>query len=278
MAYKRVLTVQDISCVGQCSLTVALPVLSACGAETCVLPSAVLSTHTGGFSGVHFRDLSEDIPAIADHWRREGIDFDAVYTGYLGGIRQIESVSEALLPMTAPGGRIVVDPAMADGGKLYSGFDEAYVDAMRGLCARADVILPNLTEACMLTGTPFTEAYDGTWIQRLLEKLEALGAPDVVLTGVGFGPEQTGIALRSGGENRYYPQKKLPGSFHGTGDLFASAFVGASMQGKNLWEAARIAADFTALCIRNTLKEPAHRYGVKFEPVLGTLIGMLGLK
>ena len=275
MAYKRILTVQDISCVGQCSLTVALPVLSACGVETCVLPSAVLSTHTGGFSGVHFRDLSEDIPAIADHWRREGIHFDAVYTGYLGGTRQIESAEEALLPLTAPGGLVVVDPAMADNGKLYSGFDETYVDAMRGLCGRADVILPNLTEGCMLTGTPFEEAYDETWIRHLLKKLEALGAPCVVLTGVGFAPNQTGVALCRDGEIRYCAQEKLGGTFHGTGDLFASAFVGASMQGKCPEEAARIAADFTALCIRNTLEEPAHWYGIKFEPALGALTQML---
>ena len=148
MKYNRILTIQDISCLGQCSMTVALPILSACGQETVILPSAVLSTHTGGFTKPHIRDLTEDLPGIQAHWLREGIRFDAIYTGYLGSIRQIGMVADMMDTLPVPGGKIIVDPAMADHGKLYSGFDAAYVEAMKALCAKADVLLPNLTEAC----------------------------------------------------------------------------------------------------------------------------------
>ena len=160
MEYKRILTVQDISCVGQCSLTVALPILSACGHETAILPSAVLSTHTAGFSGYTFRDLTEDIPGICAHWVKEGIKFDAIYTGYLGTREQIADVAQVFDTLLKEGGKIIVDPAMADHGKLYSGFDMEYARAMGDLCKKADVILPNLTECCLLTGMPFRESYD----------------------------------------------------------------------------------------------------------------------
>ena len=142
MSYKRVLTVQDISCVGQCSLTVALPILSACGLETCILPSAVLSTHTGGFSGYTFRDLTEDMPAIEAHWVKENIRFDAVYTGYLGSAKQIDYVKCMLRSLSKPETLAVIDPAMADNGKLYVGFDDAFVECMRTLAGEADYLLP----------------------------------------------------------------------------------------------------------------------------------------
>ena len=151
MPYKKILTIQDISCVGQCSLTVALPILSACGMENCILPSAVLSTHTAGFSGFTVRDLTEDIPGIAAHWRKEGIAFDAIYTGYLGSTKQIEYIEDFFKTVAAPGCVKIVDPAMADHGKLYAGFDMAYAMAMAKLCKKADVILPNLTESCLMT-------------------------------------------------------------------------------------------------------------------------------
>ncbi|MCR5718106.1 MAG: bifunctional hydroxymethylpyrimidine kinase/phosphomethylpyrimidine kinase, partial [Oscillospiraceae bacterium] len=160
MYYPKLLTIQDISCVGQCSLTAALPILSASGAETCILPSAVLSTHTGGFTGFTFRDLTEDMPSIAAHWKKEGISFDAVYTGYLGSIRQIQIVQDIFAELRRPGAKTFVDPAMADNGVLYSIFDMPYVNAMKPLCFGADVILPNLTEACLLTDMPYRETYD----------------------------------------------------------------------------------------------------------------------
>lgn len=272
MSYKRVLTIQDISCVGQCSLTVALPILSACGVETCILPSAVLSTHTGGFDKPHIRDLTEDIPEIAAHWRSQGIKFDVIYTGYLGSIRQIDMVSEIMSTMLAPGGKTVVDPAMADHGRLYSGFDEAYAAAMGVLCAGADVVVPNVTEGCMLTGHPYTEAPDRETVDTLLAALHDMGAKSVVLTGVGDSPDQTGAAIWENGEIHRHNQRKIPKSCHGTGDIFASVLAGALARGKALREAAALAADFTGQCIENTYRDPAHWYGVKFEPALPMLI------
>ena len=158
--YKKILTIQDISCVGQCSLTVALPILSACGVETCVLPSAVLSTHTAGFTGFTVRDLSDDMPAIKNHWLKEGIRFDAIYTGYLGSTQQIDYVADIFAETAAEGCVKVVDPAMADNGKLYPAFDEVYVEGMKGLCAKADYVLPNITEACFLAGVEYRTEYD----------------------------------------------------------------------------------------------------------------------
>jgi pyridoxine kinase len=272
--YRRILTVQDISCLGQCSMTVALPILSACGHETCVLPTAVLSTHTGGFGAVHYRDLSGEISPILAHWRRENIHFDAVYAGYLGSIEQIELVQNLFDTMLSEGGARVLDPAMADHGKLYQGFDENYVEAMKALCTHADVLIPNLTEACLLTGTPYETRNDQEFARELLGKLGNL-CPCVVLTGVGDAPDRTGVALLQNGEIRFYHHEKLPKSYHGTGDIFASAFVGAWQQGNSLEAAVKIAADFTSLCIRKTWEKPAHWYGVKFEEALPELIRML---
>jgi len=275
MAYQRILTIQDISCVGQCSLTVALPVLSACGIETCVLPSAVLSTHTGGFSGYTFRDLTEDIPAIQKHWQKEGILFDAVYTGYLGSEKQIDSVADIFRTMTAPGGKIIVDPAMGDHGKLYAGFDAAYAAAMKRLCLCADVIVPNITEACSMTGLPYCEAYDEQYIRALLDALTADGMRNIVLTGVSFCPEETGVVVYENRQYSYYKHPRIPRAFHGTGDIYASAFTGAWVRGFSLQDAARIAADYVMECIRHTLGDEAHWYGVKFEPALPQLIAAL---
>jgi pyridoxine kinase len=273
--YKRILTIQDISCVGQCSMTVALPILSACAQETCVLPSAVLSTHTGGFSGFTFRDLTEDIPGIWKHWKKENIDFDYIYTGYLGSTLQIGYVQELFDAMKGEKCLTVVDPAMADNGKLYTGFDDVYAAAMTKLCAQADIMIPNITEACMMTGHPYQERYDESYIDALLGKLCALGNGTVVLTGVGYAPNQTGVVICRGDQRWYYSHERIDKSYHGTGDIFASAFVGATASGKTLAEAAKIAADYTALCIRKTYEDPSHWYGVKFETALGDLIRML---
>ena len=273
--YRRILTVQDISCLGQCSTTVALPILSACGHETCVLPTAVLSTHTGGFGPVHFRDLTEDISPILAHWRRENIRFDAVLAGYLGGFTQISMVQELFETMVEQDGVRVLDPAMGDNGKLYQGFDSQYVEAMKNLCTHADVLIPNLTEACLLTDTPYEQRNDPEFAGELLEKLAQL-CPCVVLTGVGDAPDKTGAAVLLNGEVSFYFHEKLPKSYHGTGDIFASALVGAWQQGMDLKAAVKIAGDFTGLCIRKTWEKPAHWYGVKFEEALPELMGMLG--
>ena len=270
MSYKRILTIQDISCVGQCSLTVALPVLSACGHETCVLPTALLSTHTGGFGKPAIVPLSNALPEIVEHWKQNEITFDLILTGYLGSISAIQTAMQVMETMLSPGGMCIVDPAMADHGKLYSGFDGEYVLAMKRLCERADVILPNLTEAALLTGAPWEDRADEDYARKLLELLPN---DRVVLTGVG--EEDTGLLLRGGGEVKRYAHARLPGSYSGTGDLFAAAFAGALASERGMYESAKIAADFTCECIECTRKQPAHWYGVKFEPVLRFLTKML---
>ena len=272
---KKILTVQDISCVGQCSLTVALPVISACGVETCVLPSAVLSTHTAGFSGYTFRDLTDDMPAINAHWQKEKISFDAIYTGYLGSAKQIEYVKNLLDTVLLEGGVAVIDPAMADNGSLYPGFDAAFVEEMKGLCARADYVVPNVTEACMLTGVEYKTEYDRAYVDRLVAGLCALGAKNVILTGISYAEGKTGVVVVEGGEYAYYEHDKMAKGSHGTGDIYASAFVGSLVRGKSAYDAARIAADFTLACIRESQKSPDHWYGARFEPVLGELINLL---
>ncbi len=276
MSYKKILTIQDISCVGQCSLTVALPILSAAGHETCILPSAVLSTHTAGFSNYTFRDLTDDIPAIKDHWLSEKIKFEAFYTGYLGSTKQIAFVKDILFGDLRNSGTVsIVDPAMADNGKLYPGFDDEFVDAMKSLAFSADMILPNITEACMLTGYEYRETYDEAYIDGLLGKLAQAGAKCVILTGVGFNPDKTGVIVFENGKKQYYEHERIAKGCHGTGDVYAASFVGALMNGKSKFESAKIAADFTLATIKNTIGDPSHWYGVKFEPVLGEYIKML---
>lgn len=275
MDYKRILTIQDISCVGQCSLTVALPILSACGLETAILPSAVLSTHSVGFRDFTFRDLTEDIPAIRHHWQQEGIRFQAVYTGYLGSARQIEMVQDICQNLLVPGGKKIVDPAMADRGELYPVFDMDFVQEMKKLVGKGDIVLPNITEASLLTDTEYREEYDEEYICGLVDGIHRLGAGTVVLTGVSYDAQSTGVLVSEQGKQTYYRHELLDRGCHGTGDVYASSFVGAYMHGKTVPEAARIAADYTLACIKNTLDDPDHWYGVKFEPVLGELIEAL---
>lgn len=275
MSYKRVLTIQDISCVGQCSLTVALPIISACGVETCVLPSAVLSTHTGGFTGYTFRDLTEDMPSIKDHWVKEGLKFDAIYSGYLGSTKQIEYVESIWDAVGTDNCLKIVDPAMADNGNLYYGFDMEFVAAMGKLCGKADYIMPNITEACFLTGVEYKEEYDRAYVDLLLEKLTALGCKNIIFTGISYKPETTGVVVYEDGKYSYYEHEKLGKGCHGTGDIYASAFVGALMRGKTAYEAAKIAADYAVACIKTTAELDNHWYGAAFEPALGELIKAL---
>ena len=276
MGYKKILTIQDISCVGQCSSTVALPILSACGHETCILPSAVLSTHTAGFSGFTFRDLTDDIPSIQAHWNKEGIKFEGIYTGYLGSTKQVAYVKNILDTMGTESAVKIVDPAFADNGKLYPIFDQVYVEAMKTLCPSADILLPNITEACFLADVEYKEVYDENYIRDLLAALSKLGCSTIVLTGVGYTREKTGVVVYENGKISYYEHKRIAKGCHGTGDVYASAFTGALLKGKTIFEAAKIAADYTVLCIENTQDDPKHWYGVKFETALPALIGMLG--
>ena len=272
MSYKKILTIQDISCVGQCSLTVALPILSACGLETAVLPSAVLSTHTAGFSGYTFRDLTEDMPKIKDHWKKEGITFEAIYTGYLGSTQQISYVADIMNETASESCVKIIDPAMADNGKLYPGFDDNFVQAMKTLCSKADYLVPNISEACFLTDVPYETKYDRAYIDTLLKKLTDLGAKNIILTGVSYTEETTGVVIFENNQYSYYEHKKLSNSCHGTGDIYASAFTGAFMRGKSAFDAAKIAADYVVECINATAEEENHWYGAKFEPVISKLI------
>lgn len=265
--YKRILTVQDISCVGQCSGTVALPILSAAGFETAILPSAVLSTHTTGFYGYTCRDLTGDMPAIINHWKDIGIRFDALYSGYIENSAQIDSIIRIIDELGTEDFVSIVDPAMADDGILYPSFDQAYVEDIKRLVFGADIILPNITEACLLTGIEFRKSYDYAYIEGLLHGLRSQGAKTVILTGVSV-TDGTGVAILEGDEICYYQHRKSPRSSNGTGDVFASSFAGAFLRGFSAYDAARIAAEYTLRCIDYTIDDPDHWYGVKFEPVL----------
>ncbi len=275
MAYKRILTIQDISCLGQCSMTVALPIISACSHETCILPSAVLSTHTGGFTGYTVNDLSEDFPSIREHWLKEGISFDAIYTGYLGSTKQIEYVSDIFDTLKRKDAKIIVDPAMADNGKLYWGFDDEYVKGMRFLCSKADIILPNITEACFLTGVEYKEVYDKAYVDELISKLSEFCTGTVIITGVSYNDNEINVVIAENNEQIAYVHKKISKSYHGTGDIFSSAFVGAYMQDKSIFDSIKIASDYTVKCIENTVGDDSHWYGTKFETAIPDLVGML---
>ena len=255
---KRVVTLQDISCLGRCSITVALPVISAMGVECAIVPTAVLSTHTM-FKGFTVCDLSDQIEPITRHWLSQGIKFDAVYTGYLASEEQCGQT------------------AMADHGKLYPAFGPDFPKAMAKVCGQADLVLPNLTEAAFLTGTPYKEDWSEAEVKELLEKLLALGCKSSMITGYGGGEGKTGfIAMDGSGKALSYSHTLLPVSYHGTGDIFSSTVVGGLMRGLGLREAGVIAADFVSRCIEHTSAQPdAPWYGVEFEALLPELMEKL---
>lgn len=274
MDYKRILTIQDLSCMGQCSLSVALPILSACGHEAVILPSAVLSAHTE-FEGFHCTDLTSNIPNITRHWDNQGIKFDAIYTGYLGSMEELNYVADIFATMRKAGAPAICDPAMGDNGELYTTFDMEYARAMAKLCAKADITLPNITEACFMTGLEYKETYDEAYIRTLLSALADIGISTVILTGVSYEEGTTGIVISDNGKYSYYAHEKYGKRLPGTGDVFASVFVGAYMRGHSLYDAAKIAGDYVLKCIKLTSEDSDHWYGVKFEPLLGELIAAL---
>ncbi|MBQ8408815.1 MAG: pyridoxamine kinase [Clostridia bacterium] len=267
---KRILTVQDISCVGKCSLTVALPIISAHGIEAAILPTAVLSTHTA-FNSFTFRDLTEDIDPICEVWKKEGIAFDGIYTGYLGSKEQIDLVL-GIFRDFGEGKLKFVDPAMGDNGKLYKGFDEAFALEMAKLCAAADIIVPNLTEACFMLGKPYlASGYGEEYIKDILLSLTALGCKKAVLTGVGFSDDKLGCYGYDSETNTFFSDfnARKAQSFHGTGDVFASVCFSSIINGRSLADSAAIAADFVCDSIDATLNdERPIFYGVHFEKLL----------
>lgn len=268
MKNKRVLSIQDISCLGQCSTTVALPILSVCGLETCILPTMILSTHTGGLGTPHRRDLGADLLPIADHWRRQGLDFDGICVGYLGEPGQVRHILKIVETLRSPKGKLIVDPAMADHGRRYSGIEEGYEEQMKELCRRADVLLPNLTEGYLLAGKPYVQQPDRQAVNDLLAQLEDLYGNTIILTGIGFEPGQTGFALRKDGATAFYQRPLVGKSYHGTGDMFTAVFAGGYLQGRNCYDAAVRAAEFVARVAEKTAQSPAHSYGTRFESVL----------
>lgn len=277
---KRVLTIQDISCLGKCSITVALPVISAMGVETTILPTAVLSTHTM-FQNFTVKDLTDQLVPITEHWKKEGIHFDAIYTGYLGSDEEIEIVKKTFADFGGDDTLIFVDPVMADHGKLYPAFDEAYAKHNASLCGAADIIVPNLTEACFMTDTEYREDYDEAYIKDLLAKLAALGSKVVVLTGIAFGAGKNGVyGLDTvSGEYFAYENDHIDAAYHGTGDVFSSVSVGGIVRGLSYADAFALAADYTADTIRETLKNPDKPwYGVDFEATIPELVKMLDAK
>ena len=273
---KRILTIQDISCLGKCSITIALPVISALGSEAVILPTAVLSTHTM-FKNFTVKDLSDQIEPITQHWLSEDVKFDAIYTGYLGTPEQIDQMKELFTQFRGENTLVFVDPVMADNGKLYPAFDMAYAKKNAELCGAADIIVPNITEAAFMTDMEYREEkdHDEEYIKKMLGRLAELGARINVLTGVSLEPGKTGVMGldTETGDYYLYQNDKINASFHGTGDLFSSTCVGEMMRGKSWQDAMRIAAEYTARTIEVTMHNPDKPwYGVDFEATLPELI------
>ena len=278
---QRVAAIHDISGFGKCSLTVALPVISAAGIEVSVLPTAVLSTHTGGFTGFTYRDLTDDMQPITDHWKSLDIRFDAIYTGFLGSFEQLDLVTKFFETFKTKDNLILVDPVMADNGELYTIFSPEFALGMRKLCEKADIIVPNLTEAALLIGESYHPGpYSQSYIETVLKKLGALGPKKIVLTGVFFNDEALGAATYDAvsGAIAYEFEKRVPGYYHGTGDVFGSALLAAILNNFTLDEAAGIAVRFTASAIRKSAQAGTDiRFGVNFEQTIPELLKDLKL-
>ncbi len=274
---KRILTIQDISCFGKCSLTVALPLLSAMGVETVILPTAVLSTHTL-FKGFTCKDLSDQLKPITDHWKAQGITFDAICTGYLGTEEEIDTVIGIINEFRNENTLVFVDPAMGDNGKLYPAFNEHYAKKNADLCAVADIADPNITEASFLTGLPYRETYSEDYVKEMLLALAAIGTKTPILTGVSLSEGKTG-AMGYDAEKKeffHYQNDRIPAAYHGTGDIFSSVLAGAFVLGISREDALKIAADYTAGTIAETLKNPENPwYGVDFEATIPALVKAL---
>ena len=264
----KVLTIQDISCYGQCSTTVALPILSHYGLETAILPSAILSTHTAGFKDFTVLDLTDEMPKIIDHWYHEGIKFDCIYTGYIGDKRQFDYILKCKDLLLNPKGLFIVDPAMADNGKLYPALNTEIIFGMRKLCMQADYIIPNITEGAFLTGNDFKEIQDSEYINKLLKDLFDLGCKNVILTGVQEDSDTIGAVAYDGITRTYNIEVKEDKSYHGTGDIFSSIIVADIMNNKSIKDTLKHACRFVIDAIRKTSSDDTHSYGVKYEEVL----------
>lgn len=267
--------IHDLSGFGRCSLTIVLPVLSAMGVQCCPMPTACLSTHTGGFTGNTFFDLTDALRGAMDHYRQLHLRFDAVYTGFMGSPRQLTLSADFLRWARAGGALAVVDPVMGDNGRLYRTYTPEMCAGMAALAAEADVIVPNRTEAALLLDVPYDSlGQSREEIERTAEALGLHGRRSVVLTGVSLTPGQTGAACFDRDTRTVsFVQRDFVGrAFHGTGDLFASVLTGALVQGAALTEAAEQAAEFVRSCAAHTAPQDLPpREGIDFEPLLGRL-------
>ena len=274
---KKILTIQDISCYGQCSITVALPIISAFGIETAILPSAVLSTHTSGFTGYTVRDLTSDLPDIQKHWESEEICFDAIYTGFIASIEQLDYIKDIIKSRLKEGGVVFVDPAMADNGEFYNGFDQKFADKMGELCKIGDYILPNTTEACYLLHKPWKENFTHDEMLEIGNELLNFTKGHVILKGDTHKKNELGMLVldKKDSHCKMVYNDKIDYVSHGTGDVFASSFVGSSICGKTPTQATKIAGEFTKKAIEKTVGDKKHTYGVKFEQVIPEIYNLL---
>ena len=275
MSTPRVAAIHDMSGFGRCSLTVAIPILSAMGIQCCPLPTAFLSTHTGGFEGFTFLDMTDELPKVAAHWKSLGLEFQAVYSGFLGSERQIAIVEDFLREFRGADTAAVIDPVMGDHGEVYQTYTPAMCAGMARLAELADVITPNLTEAALLLGVPYDALPAGeAGCREIVERLSLDGRRSVVLTGASTAPELTGAMCFDAktGRTEAVQTRRVPQEFHGTGDVFASVLTGALVQGASLPDAVRQAVDFVRACAERTAKAGIPmREGVEFEPLLGLL-------
>jgi pyridoxine kinase len=276
---KRIVTLQDISCVGKCSLTAAIPVLACLGVETAVIPTALLSTHTA-FRSFTSLDLSDQIVPISEEFRKNNISFDAIYTGYLGSARQVEEISCFIDKFRNNNSVTIIDPAMADDGVLYSGLPADFVGYMRDYVKKADVIIPNLTEACLLLDIPYRrpESFSLVEITDMLKRLSGLGPDRVVITGVHFSESLMGAMSYDRAKEIISKAEgtKHNGRYLGTGDIFSSVVTGCLLEDQSLAEASEHAVHFVGRCIEETEKAGDKRwYGVNFESCLGELAGYI---
>ncbi len=274
MEQKRIATVQDISCFGKCSLTCAIPVISAFGLEPVVLPTAILSTHTGaGFEGYSFRDLTGDMRDIIKHWSRLGLEFDALYSGYLGSVEQIDIVEKFFRDFKTKDNFIFIDPVMGDGGELYQGFDKSFAEHMYNLCSHADIICPNVTEAALLAGIPYETDHSAEYVRTLAHELSRIGAGLIIITGLSQGVSFGAMCLDVRTGREYICMRdKIEGTYYGTGDIFASVMCSSLTCGNSIESSLNKATDFVYRSILNTQDEKdKYYYGVKFEQLLTTL-------
>ena len=272
MSTPRIAAIHDLSCFGRCSLTIALPVLSAMGCQCCPLPTALLSAHTG-FPGNTFLDLTAEMGRIADHWTAMDLQFDAIYSGFLGSADQVDTVAHFFNTFKKSSTAVIVDPVMGDHGTAYRTCTPELCRGMRVLAENSDVITPNLTEAALLLDRPYEEI-QRTDAYEVVRRLSVGGRRSVVLTGYSSGPGQTGALCfdRDSGESKAVQTPREPQDFSGTGDLFASVLAGGVARGVPLFQAAQAAADFVRDCIARTLAEGlTEQDGVDFEPLLGQL-------